>query len=242
MQTATIGWGPTAITGALERNDLIVVVDVLRFSSTVTTAVANDFVIVPCSDPQRAERLSSENGMPVTGKAGVARYSLSPLDYLNPKASEEIILVSPNGAKCAEMINVAHTGFIGCFLNARAVGRLLSLFCQRENRNITVVACGEVVEDQYDDLETRRFAVEDYLASGLILSEMKVEPSAEAKASMQAYESSKIALRDRIRSSPSGQYLVNKGLEYDISHCVQRSIYDILPSIDEGRITQYRAN
>ena len=114
LQTSTISWGPIGVREALTRNDLVVIVDVLRFSSTVTTAEANGFTIIPSSSPEKAASLSLETGMPVSGKTGVAKYSLSPVDYLNPKNPEELVLVSPNGAACVEMITRESTGFIGC--------------------------------------------------------------------------------------------------------------------------------
>jgi 2-phosphosulfolactate phosphatase len=242
MHTAALTWGPTGVREAIARNDLVVVVDVLRFSSTVTTAVANGFTIIPLSDPRKAERLSIDTGMPVSGKTGVARYSLSPLDYVNPKQVEELILVSSNGGACVEEIPGGGTGFIGCFLNARTLGRVMRGISEREGRNVTVVAAGEVPEDQADGPLALRFAIEDYLACGLIFFELKLGLTADATLCMRAYESSKMDYLDLIKRSESGRYLITRGHEYDISHCVQRSIYEIVPVISEGRIGMYRGS
>jgi 2-phosphosulfolactate phosphatase len=239
MQTATTGWGPAGIEEALANHDLIVVVDVLRFSSTVTTAVANGFTIVPSTDLKKAELLSGETGWAVSGRTGTAQYSLSPLDYVNPKHTDEVILVSPNGAACMQMISEEETGFIGCFLNARTVGRVLNTLSQKRRRNVAVIAAGEVKEGQSEDLHQRRFALEDYLGCGLILSELRLALSPEATLCMRAYEASKMDYVELVRNCESGRYLIERGQDYDISHCVQRSIYEIVPVIHDAMIVRF---
>jgi 2-phosphosulfolactate phosphatase len=231
MQTATISWGPTGVREALARNDFVVVVDALRFSSTVTTAIANGFTVIPSSDPAKAEALSAETGIPIR--------SLSPLDFLNPRNVEEVILISPNGALCVETVPARNAGFIGCFLNARTLGRVLRSLGEREGRNVTLVAAGEAREDQYADLLQRRFAIEDYLACGLVFTELKLELSPEAVVCMRAWDSSRIDYVELIRGSISGKYLVRAGHDCDISHCVQKSIYETVPVIADGKIIRY---
>jgi 2-phosphosulfolactate phosphatase len=116
--TATVAWGSDGLRLAVERGDIPVIVDVLRFSSTVTTAVANGFTVLPAPTAGAAERILAD--------CGAERRSLSPLDYVNPREPEEVILVSPNGAALAASLPPGTPGFIACFLNARTAGRLLS--------------------------------------------------------------------------------------------------------------------
>ena len=95
------------------------------------------------------------------------------------------------------------------------------------------------MEDQYSELVNRRFALEDYLACGLIFSELKMACSPEATTCMRAYEASKMDYVELIKKCESGKYLIERGQEYDISHCVQRSIYEIVPVVSEGKIVLF---
>ncbi len=233
--------GVQGVSTASADGDIVIIVDVLRFSSTVATAIANGFTILPCGTKAEAEEISRHTGAPVSGKTGVAAYSLSPLDYLNPKNPGEVILVSPNGAACARAAAGEAPCFIGCFLNARALARVTGGLAHDSARDVTLIAAGEVKEDQEDDLQVRRFAIEDYLGCGFILTELGMELSAEAELCRRAYEASKMDYAALVKASLSGQYLVQRGHEYDISHAVQRNIYEVIPVIRQGRITVYTA-
>jgi 2-phosphosulfolactate phosphatase len=233
---ADLSWGTDGVQAASQRGDLIVIVDVLRFSSTVTTAIANGFTIIPAANRDAAQRLAERTGGAISGKSGIARYSLSPLDYLNPKETGEVVLVSPNGAACASLIGARSTGFIGCFLNARALARTVRALAESDRRDVAVVAAGEVKEDGDGDSGQRRFAIEDYLGSGIVLSELRLGLTPEAEVCMRAYEACARDCSRLIEDSLSGRYLRERGLGYDISHCVQTSIYDAVPVVQEGTI------
>jgi 2-phosphosulfolactate phosphatase len=224
------------VLSAHAKGDIIVIVDVLRFSSTVCTAVANGFSVVAFSHPNKAARYSEESGTPMSGPTGNAKYSLSPLDYLNPKAPEEIALVSPNGAALVRMIDGTAKAFIGCFLNSRALGRYLAMLSRGANKGISLIAAGEAAEGKYENLKQRRFAIEDYLGCGAILTELSMSKTAEATVCQRAFESCKHDYVKLIGESLSGKYLSERGFGFDISHCVQRNLYDCIPAIQSGKI------
>lgn len=228
---ATVACGPEGLDAALRRGDIAVIVDVLRFSSTVTTAVANGFTVLPRSGPDDGARTS-------TGDIP-RRATLSPLDFVNPRSSEEVLLASPNGAFLAGKIGEKDRGFIGCFLNARCVARIVSGVAVKEGRDVTLVAAGEIEEDRIEGVRIPRFAIEDWLGCGSILSEMRMERTAEAEVCAGSYDACKADLVDLIRRSLSGRYLIGRGKECDISHCVQRNIYDIVPVVRAGTIVKY---
>jgi 2-phosphosulfolactate phosphatase len=236
---ATVAWGIDGVRRAVEEGDIPVVVDVLRFSSTVTTAVANGFTILPAPTTEAARRLAAATGAAVSGPTGNARWSLSPLDYVNPRETEDVILVSPNGAALACSLPPGSVGFVACFLNARAAARMLADISRTQRKGIVLVAAGEAAEDQEADLEHRRFALEDHLGCGAVLSELRVGLTGEAAACREAFVASKHEYAALIRESPSGRYLAARGLAGDLSHCLQVSIYDTLPFIRDGRISAW---
>ena len=150
-----------------------------------------------------------------------------------------MILVSSNGAALARSLPPGSLGFIACLLNARTAGRLLAAISRDRGTGIVLVPAGEALEDQEDDLEHRRFAIEDYLGCGAVLSELKVDLDREAAACRESFLASKRELGDVIRNSPSGRYLADRGQAADLSHCVQTSIYEVLPVIRDGTIVAW---
>jgi 2-phosphosulfolactate phosphatase len=230
-----IALGPGSIPAAAALGRAVVVVDVLRFSSTVVTALSNGFTIYPCTSADEAKRIERETGAEISGKTGEGRYTLSPLDYVNPKLPGEVILISPNGARCATSAAGDATVLVGCFLNARAVARALEeLF--PSTTGIVLVAAGEVAEDREYDAGSRRFAIEDYLGCGAILSTTHLPLSPDAELCKRSFDYSVRDYADLIQRSRSGKWLTARGLEADIVHCVQRDLYGLVPLVRDGSI------
>lgn len=242
-----LDWGVEGVRYALKNHDLVVIVDTLRFSTAVTTAVANGFTIHPVEDRERGAMLAAALGAEMAGRPGQARYTISPRTFLDagPGENRRVVLFSPNGAACAALVTDDDAGIVGCFLNAAAVGRFLSAAARGQGRNVTVVAAGEqravdtgerVVYDKKAAYPV--FAVEDYLASGAIIHHADLEASAEAGLCRLAYEAARDRLEDLILDSFSGRYLVEHGLEEDILHALRHDLYDTVPVIRHGRITR----
>lgn len=228
---ATVGRGDDGLRAALARGDLPVIVDVLRFSSTVTTAVANGFTVLPAPTADEGRRLA--------GETGAVRRSLSPLDYVNPRDPAEIVLVSPNGAALASAVPPGVEGFFACFLNARSAARRLAGIARAGGRGISLVAAGEVAEDQEADLRTRRFAIEDHLGCGAVLDALGGDLDEAAGACLEDYRRSKHRLAALVADSPSGAYLAARGRTADLVHCLQQDLYDALPVVRAGRIAAW---
>jgi 2-phosphosulfolactate phosphatase len=93
---------------------VVVVVDVLRFTTAVEVAVARGAVVVP--------RPWREGGGTPAGTRGAGPYSLSPASRLGVPAGTRVELPSPNGAMVA--LAAAEAGAVvlaGCLRNAPAV-------------------------------------------------------------------------------------------------------------------------
>lgn len=243
-----IDWSVDGLQFALKGNDIVVIVDALRFSSAVVTAVAQGFTIYPVADEHRGRELALSVGADMAGKPGTARYSLSPRSFLDQeRAREAVVLYSPNGATCASHIQHNDTAYIGCFLNARAVAQHVRAVAARTGRNVTVLACGEqrayasgerIVYIKEDS--QRVFAVEDYLACGAIISCLGLEKTAEAIICEAAFTATRDHLLELMLNSFSGRYLRNKGLAADVEYASQIDLYDTVPVVDEGRIIAAR--
>ncbi len=228
MPIAKLAHGISGVRIARRTGDIVVIVDVLRFSSTVTTAVANGFTVIPFSDPRRAR----ERGE----REGITLGSLSPLDYVNPRFSEVVALASPNGGGCAEAVDADDAGFFGCLLNARAAGRVAREASAGSGADVTVICADELAETETGGLPGARLAIEDYLCCGCILGELKMDLSPEVLVCRRAWDASAHDFRQLITDSISGRWLVDHGQEADLVHCLQRDIYGVVPVIRGGRI------
>lgn len=245
MSLVQLDWNVEGLQFALEHNDIIVIVDTLRFSSAVVTAVARGFILYPVSDQQRGAQLAESIGAELSGKPGEARYSLSPLSYLNTDdvKNRNVVLFSPNGAACAELVGTHGTACIGCLLNAKAVGQYISRQAQQTHQNVTIIAAGEQraidtgEKIVYVKKNARRvFAIEDYLGCGAIICYTDLIKTVEAEVCRLAYEASQNRLLDILWRSFSGQYLIQHNLSGDVEHAALVNHYDIVPIIRDGKI------
>lgn len=243
-----LDWGLDGVRFALKNGDVIVIVDALRFSTAVTTAVAHGFTIYPVADQAEGRSLAVSIGAEMSGRPGKAKYTISPHSYLqvSPDDNHQVVLYSPNGAACTALAGGDDIVYIGCFLNARAVGKLLTETVLEKRRNVTVVAAGEqraintgerIVYDK--EAAYPVFAIEDYLASGAIISYTKLEKNTEARLCQLTYECARDQIEDLLFGSFSGRYLVEKDLAEDITHAARLDLYDVVPAMRHGRIIEF---
>src|SRR5438105_9498405 len=84
-----LDWGYRGARAAAARGDILVVVDVLRFSSAVATAVHHGVFIYPCAWGEDTEEFAHRIGGEAAQKQRVGssstRYSLSPRSYLDAR-------------------------------------------------------------------------------------------------------------------------------------------------------------
>jgi len=240
-----IDWGPEGLQYALKNNDIVIIVDAMRFSSTVVTAVSLGFTVYPVSDKDRGLRLAEAEGAEISGIPGRARFSLSPGSFIDNKnyPNKKVVLLSPNGARCSEIVGENHTGLLGCFLNARAVAVVAEQIAAGTGQDITLIAAGEqraVIENNrvtyVRESSERVFAIEDYLGCGAVLSFMTQTLTPEARVCRDAFESGRDNLKDLLTGCYSGRWLVQKNLNNDLEHLARLNYYEIIPTINNGKI------
>ena len=182
-------WGRRGARVAAERGDVLVVVDVLSFSSAVATAVENGAVIFPCAwedDPAAlATRADAEAAVKRQDVPARGRFSLSPPTFNAARQGERIVLASPNGARCSRHGRSVPNLFVGAFVNAQAIaGALAAVLDESPDLSVTILACGERWQEPSEDGELR-FALEDYLGAGAILAHLPAHLSRSPEARAQ---------------------------------------------------------
>lgn len=238
-------WGFNGIKRAVRKGDIIIVVDILRFTSTAVTATANDFTIYPSSSTEETGTLLKKYNAQVASKDPISKYSLSPLSFLE-KSPENVILVSPNGAKCSRLASNSKHAFVGAFLNMKSIGRHVSALAKKMKKNVTVVGAGEItlghiemigIEKKLVNQKNKEyFCLEDMLGSGGIISEMRIKKTEKALFAEKWFKKTKDNLVDIVSTTVGGRHLIETGRKNEVEFCLFINKYPCVPKIEGDKI------
>lgn len=221
------------------RGKTAVVIDVLRASSTITTAVYNGAKgIIPVADMAAATKISQNLDSPYYLLCGekngkkIEDYDLgnSPLEY-TPETVEgkTIILNTTNGTKALMRCVLAEEVMTGCFLNLKSlVGAL------KQKEEIILVCAGW----------RGRLSLEDLLCAGNIIYELtegKLPDNTRdgAKVAFGLYEKFGNDLEGTVQNSNHAVRLKDIVGSEDISFCCAVNAMDVLPIMNEGIISDF---
>ena len=194
-----VEWGATGAALAADRGDVVVVVDVFSFSTTLSIAVSRDFTCLVYSGAEieslggpamAAIRLGAK---PLSRQRGVApgQVSLSPASLLAAEPGQRVVFTSLNGATVVGAAAKAPALLVGAPRNATASAELAAgMLARTRAGRITVVACGERWTSVEPGVEGLRPAVEDWLGAGSIcaaLADRGYSLSAEARLACAAW-------------------------------------------------------
>jgi len=215
-------WGVEGVNRLAPISDVVIVVDVLSFSTGVDIAVSNGAVVFPYAsrDCGLAEYARLKNAHPaetVRGQPGA--FSLSPQSLLNVPSGYRLVLPSPNGAALCMAVGHATT-LAGCLRNCRAVAQAAA----NRGRTVAVIAAGE----QWPDGSLRP-CLEDLLGAGAVLQNLSGRRSPEADAAVAAFEKMRPQVVDVLRSCGSGKELIERGFECDVSLASEYDVSSTVP-------------
>jgi 2-phosphosulfolactate phosphatase len=233
-----VEWGAIGAKIGAARGDIVVIVDVLSFSTSVTIVLSNGGTAFSYSNQEIqdqggreavARRLNAEI-ISRDREFTDSRFSLSPVSLKNVKTQDRIVLTSINGAHCASSASNSPIVLIGALTNrlacAEAIAQLLRM---NKAGRCTLVACGELWSSIYPDEEGMRPSIEDFIGVGAIAEELGFEftLSIEAQNAVTAFNSSRDELLDVLRSSVSGRQLRSRGFGGDV---------DLASELDSERV------
>lgn len=228
-------WG---LEGALtigEGADVIVVIDVLSFSTAVDVAVNLGAEVIVSSEPD-APAAAARHGAVLAGPRGEG-LSLSPASITAEAlgADRRIVLPSPNGSALSAAL-LAHPAIVvaGSLRNRRALAdwALAQQGDKGDRFTIAVVAAGEARADG-----STRFAVEDLLAAGAVidaLADVSIDYcSPESAAAAAAFTGLRNATGHLIGASASGRELAGRGYRADIDMAIDLDVSSAVPVLGE---------
>lgn len=215
-------WGLKGIEALAPVSDIIIIIDALSFSTCVDIAVSNGAVIYPYKykDDSAKDFAESVNAELASFKRSLTDYCLSPASFINIPKNTKLVLPSPNGATLSLAAGNIPT-LCGGLRNAKAVAE----YAMTIGKNISVIPAGE----KWKDDDTIRFALEDYLGAGAIMSYLKGSLSPESKSSLSVFKNLSVNLKEEIENCSSGKELIEIGFEKDVELACEVNVSNTVP-------------
>jgi 2-phosphosulfolactate phosphatase len=234
-------WG---LAGAAELSrvcSVLVVVDVLSFSTAVTVAVERGIRVHPFPWHNQADEYGERIGAAVAvGRSQTTAdrpWSLSPAALRHARPVPDLVLPSPNGATiCAAADAVGVTVVAGCLRNASAVAaQLRADGYGTADAPIGVVAAGERWPDG-----TLRPGVEDLLGAAAILDGLAGCAYSPEAATAVATLAGVPDVAAAVRSSVSGRELIGYGFAADVDIAAERDASTEVPILSNNAFVSGR--
>ena len=218
-------WGETGVALLAPISDVVIIVDVLSFSTAVDIATSRGALIYPYRwKDETAYRFAKSINAEVADKNNERGYSLSPASLLTVAQGIRLVLPSPNGSSLSLATGSKPT-IAGCFRNCRAVAES----AMRKGKNVAVIPAGERWEDG-----TLRPCLEDLAGAGAIIQYLRGTLSPESRAAVAVFESASSNLPEQIKSCGSGKEKVARGEERDIILASELNASDCVPVMIDG--------
>lgn len=166
-------WGPSGLRRLAPVSDVVVIVDVLSFTTAVDVALGRGGEVLPYRWHDGGEQTyAAERDAVVAGQGAGAAWTLAPATLVDLPAGVRLVLPSPNGS--ALSFGAAEAGastvLAGCLRNASAVGAAAGRLAGPDGI-VSVIAAGERWNGATGPL---RPALEDLIGAGAVLAGLGV--------------------------------------------------------------------
>jgi 2-phosphosulfolactate phosphatase len=210
---------------------IVVVIDILRASSAITTAFFNGVgKMIPVATVEEA-RQYKENGYLVAAERNgeiVEGFDLgnSPFGYMNNRVrGKTIAITTTNGTQAIEAAKASHQVVIGSFLNQDA----LVDYLRKKQRDVIFLCAGW----------KNKFNLEDTLFAGAAADSLIYKYGFNSAcdstiAAMELYKLAKHDLYAFLAHSSHRNRLERLDLERDIRYCLSPNQCPVVPVMEEG--------
>lgn len=212
-----------------------VIIDVLRATSTIITAINNGAKeIVPVATVEFAVKVSGGmfggqtllGGERNTKKIEGFALGNSPFEYSKEVVeNKSIVFYTTNGTKAIAKAKYSENLFTCSFLNITAiVNQLISL-----QTDVEIICSGR----------NNYFSLEDSVCAGMLVSKLKnhysdFELNDSAKASLILYEKLGSNILQMLKTSEHGKILIENGFKADLEYCSKIDMFDIVAYYSSG--------
>jgi 2-phosphosulfolactate phosphatase len=249
---ARMEWGPQGLRRLARACDVVVIVDVLSFTTALDMALGRGATVLPyrfagdrhlgdTPSPGQAEFAARHGALLAVGRRRTDEdhpYSLSPATLRALPAGSRLVLPSPNGSALA--FGAAEAGarvvLASCLRNATAVATV----ARAAGGTVGVVPAGE---RWHGNIGPLRPALEDLYGAGALLAALApAAPSPEARAAMAAFAEAAPDLRQRLEECASGRELMAGGFPDDVRLAAELDVSPVAPGLDGEAFRNLRAS
>ncbi|MET3875359.1 2-phosphosulfolactate phosphatase [Chitinophaga sp. OAE865] len=214
------------------KNSIVVIIDVLRATSTICTALYNGASrVIPVASVEECVNIGRAIGGITAGERdgriaeGLA-YGNSPFEYPREFVENKtLVLTTTNGTKLLHMAKDAIQIITGSFPNISAVCDYLVA----QNQNV-ILGCAAWKD---------RVNMEDTLFAGAVVSRIKQHFDVNCDSAIAAetlYHSAKNDIYTFMRQASHYKRLAQYGLEKDIHYCLTADGASVLPLFRDGEL------
>lgn len=209
--------------------DNVVVIDVLRASTTICTAIHNGAAsVVPFLEIDEAKKFSGGDSSILTGgeRGGIQiegfDFGNSPFEYTEERVSgRTIAFTTTNGTKAMNQCKRSSNVFIGSFCNFSEIARSIS-----KHPKIDLICAGTNGE----------ITLEDCIFAGMVAehlsSESVVNFNDQAEICRKIWTASKSDLQGALKQSTGGRNLIHLKKEADVEFASRIDSIPILPKLN----------
>jgi 2-phosphosulfolactate phosphatase len=220
-------WGQHGVERLAPVSDVIVIVDVLSFSTCVDIAVSRGATVYPFThkDARLADYARELGAVAASAERLEHRLSLSSASLLSIVAGTRLVLPSPNGSQLSLSKHNAAV-IAGCIRNAAAVANYVT----SHYKSVSIIPSGERWPDG-----SLRPAVEDLIGAGAIIAHLEGRHSPEARAAVAVFEDARRhGLLASIQECSSGKELMSRGFIRDIQLSSELDSSTSIPRLIDG--------
>jgi len=221
-------WGLRGVEELAPISDVIIIVDVLSFSTSVDIATQQGAFIYPYpwkNESAIAYAKSVNAQLAAFKRTANTAFTLSPVSMQSITKQTKLVLPSPNGSTLSLATKNTFT-ICGCLRNAKAVAD----YAMKKGNQISVIPAGEKWENG-----TIRFAIEDLIGAGAIISYLKGNKSPEAITASAVFSNFSNNLLSEINKCSSGKELIERAFEQDVVLACELNISNNIPVLIDGR-------
>jgi 2-phosphosulfolactate phosphatase len=225
-------FSPVSVDELGMRGRNVVIIDVLRASTTICTALRNGArEVIPTPDIENATKISANlsGGSRLLGgerqgkKIDGFDLGNSPLEYTPEKVGGKTIVFSTtNGAGAIYKCRYASMAIVGSFVNISAIVQTIIDI----GGTWTILCSGR----------QGAFSVEDATCAGAIISKVnaivKVETDDAGLTAVILYNKFKKSILGMMKQSEHGKYLASISFEEDLKFCAETDSVPVIPIVD----------
>ncbi|NFE80400.1 2-phosphosulfolactate phosphatase family protein [Clostridium sporogenes] len=216
-------------------NKTIVVIDILRATSVITTAIDNGCKkVIPVLTVEEAKDIAqnSKDNIILGGERNALKidgfnFSNSPLEYTKKYVEgKTVVLSTTNGTRAINNSFNAKTILISALINSKATAKAID----KLNEDLVIINSGT----------NGQFSIDDFICSGYLIDclyniRKDLELSDIAKTAYYIYTNNK-DIGSFVQKATHYNRLKSLNLEKDLEYCFQKDIIDIVPQYKDGYV------